>query len=176
MAREKQNIPKPNSRSIRQYKQGDWVFTRIPGCRASLQASWEGPFRISKYIPPLNYEVQDLDNTWSKLTHINNLRSYKPLPTPKPLQVQAACLVAEETKELSKVLCDGPSLVGGPCLGYSQQELDELLDKHKEVFSPTPGEAQVEPFVIKLQGDARQHQVASLSGAYTPEGGSQCRN
>ena len=153
-AREKQNIHRPNSRSIRKYKQGDLVFCRIPGCRTTLQASWEGPFRITNHIPPLNYEAQDLDNTWSKITHINNLRTYQPLPTAKPLRVQTACLVAEETQELSNVLADTPSLVGGPCLGYSQRELDELLGKHKDVFSPTPGEAQVEPFIIKLQEDA----------------------
>ena len=153
-AREKQNSYKPNSKSIRVYKPGDLVFSRIPGCRANLQASWEGPFKITKSIPPLNYEVQDMDNTWSKITHINNLRSYKPLPTPKPLQVQAACLVAEETKELAHTLSKTPSLSGGPCIGYSQQELDKLLNTYDDVFSPTPGEAKVTPFQIKLQADA----------------------
>ena len=153
-AREKQNAHSPKSRSTRKYKQGDLVFCRIPGCRATLQASWEGPFRVNKGIPPLNYEVQDLDKTWSKITHINNLRTYRPLPQPKPLRVDAACLVAEETKELSNTLSKAPALVGGPCLGYSQQELDTLLNKYNDVFSPTPGEAQVTPFKIKLQDDA----------------------
>ena len=94
IARQKQNSHSRNSRSTRVYKPDDLVFVRIPGCRANLQASWEGPFRITKSIPPLNYEIQDMDNTWSKTTHINNLRTYKPLPMPKPLQVQSAYLVA----------------------------------------------------------------------------------
>ena len=152
--REKQNTHKPNAKTIRVYKPDDLVFTRIPGCRANLQASWEGPFKITKHIPPLNYEVQDLDKTWSKVTHINNLRSYQPLPEVTTLKVDAACLVAEETAELSEALGKTPSLVGGPCLGYSQQELDELLDKNNDVFSPTPGEAQVDSFKIQLQEDA----------------------
>ena len=154
VVRQKRNAHGARSKSTRTYKPGDLVFTRIPGCRANLQASWEGPFEIIKSIPPLNYEIQDSNNTWTKITHINNLKTYKPLPTPSPLQVQAACLVAEEDKEMSRVLDSGPSLVGGPCLGYSQGEMDQLLNKYDTVFSPTPGEAQVQPFVIKIQEDA----------------------
>ena len=153
-ARVKQNTHGPGFRSTRKYIQGDLIFCRIPGCRATLQASWEGPFKIVKYIPPLNYEIQDLDETWSKVTHINNLRTYCPLPQPKPLSVNAVCLVAEDTKELSNTLAKAPVLVGGPCVGYSQQRLDALLNKYNEVFSPTPGEAQVAPFTIKLQDGA----------------------
>ena len=118
-ARLKQNTHGKYSRSDRSYKPGDMVFTRIPGCRANLQASWEGPFKIVKSVPPLNYEIQDADNTWSRVTHINNLKTYKPLPKPQPLQVQAACLVAEENSEMTQVFNKGPSLVGGPCVGYS---------------------------------------------------------
>ena len=154
VARQKQNAHGTCSRSTRSYKPGDLVFTRIPGCRANLQASWEGPFTITKSIPPLNYEIQDAENTWSRITHINNLKSYKPLPTPKQLQVGAVCLVAEENQEVSKVLDSGPSLVGGPCVGYSQGEMDQLLHNFDCVFSPTPGEAQVDAFKIKLQEDA----------------------
>ena len=76
------------------------------------------------------------------------------MPTPQPLQVQAACLVAEENSEMSKVLDKGPSLVGGPCIGYSQGEMDQLLHDNADVFSSTPGEAQVESFSIKLEQDA----------------------
>ena len=119
-----------------------------------LQASWEGPFKVLKYIPPLNYEVGDIDNTWAKVTHINNLRSYQPLPTPKSLTVNAACLVAEETNELAHTLSKTPSLVGGSCLEYSQQEMDKLLKDNEDVFSPTPGEAHVNTFTIKLHQDA----------------------
>ena len=113
IARQKQNAHGKHSRSSRTYKPGDLVFTRIPGCRANLQASWEGPFEVKKSIPPLNYEIQDAQHTWSRITHINNLKSFKPLPTPKQLHVRAVCLVAEETQGLSEVLDSGPSLVGG---------------------------------------------------------------
>ena len=154
LARNKQNSHDKHSRSNRTYKPGDLVFTRIPGCRANLHASWEGPFEVTKFIPPLNYEIQDARHTWSRVTHINNLKTFKPMPTHKPLPVQAACLVAEENSELSKVFYNGPSLVGGPCIGYSQGEMDQLLQDYADVFSSTPGEAQVEPFSIKLQQDA----------------------
>ena len=154
IARQNQNAYSKRSRSTRTYKPGDLVFTRIPGCRANLQASWEGPFKIVKSIPPLNYEIRDADNTWSRITHINNLKTFKPMPTCEPLQVQAACLVAEENTEMSKVFDNGPSLVGGPCIGYSQGEMDQLLQEYADVFSSTPGEAQVEPFSIKLEQDA----------------------
>ena len=111
VARQKQNAHGKHSRSCRKYKPGDLVFTRIPGCRANLQASWESPFEVTKSIPPLNYEIKDAQHTWSRITHINNLKSFKPLPTPKQLQVRAVCLVAEETQELSDVVNRGPSRV-----------------------------------------------------------------
>ena len=154
VVRNKQNSHSKYSRSNRTYKPGDLVFTRIPGCRANLQASWEGPFTIVKSIPPLNYEIRDADNTWSRTTHINNLKTFKPMPTCEPLQVQAACLVAEETTEMSKMFDNGPSLVGGPCIGYSQGEMDQLLHEYADVFSSKPGEAKVEPFSIRLEQDA----------------------
>ena len=149
-ARLKQNAHGSHSRSHRSYKQGDLVFTRIPGCRANLQASWEGPFEVIKFIPPLNYEIQDADHTWTRTTHINNLKSFKA----PPVKVQAASLVAEENTELTKVVDKGPSLAGGPCVGYSQGEMDQLLHDYEDVFSPTPREALVRPFEIKLQQDA----------------------
>ena len=154
VARQRQNAHGTYSRSKRSYKPGDLVYTRIPGCRANLQASWEGPFQVIKSIPPLNYEIQDPQNTWSRVTHLNNLKTYKPLLETQPVQVHTACLVAEENSELSKVVDKGPSLVGGPCLGYSQGEMDQLLEDYTDVFSSKPGEAQVEQFSIKLEKDA----------------------
>ena len=154
VARQHQNTHGKYSKSKRTYKPGDLVYTRIPGCRANLQASWEGPFEVTKSIPPLNYEIQDSQHTWSRITHLNNLKTYKPLPKPQPLQVHAACLVAEETSEMSEMFNNGPSLVGGPCVGYSQGEMDQLLQEYTDVFSSTPGEAQVQPFSIKLEQNA----------------------
>ena len=154
IARDKQNTHRLKSKSTRTYNTGDLVFVRIPGCRASLQASWEGPFKINKHIPPLNYEVQDLDLTWSKTTHINNLRKYKQLPQPEPATVQVACLVVEEPPELSQVIDKSPLLNKDLCKDFSQTKLDKVLDKYKDVFSTTPGEANVAPFSIKLQEDA----------------------
>ena len=154
IARYKQNDHKAKSRSLRTYKPGDLVFTRIPGCRAVLQASWEGPFKIIKSIPPLNYEVGDLDNTWARITHINNLRSYQPLPKPSPNLVNVACLVAEEPPELAKALEKTPLLHNDTCIDFSQTQLNKLLEEYQDIFSTTPGEANVAPFTIKLQEDA----------------------
>ena len=55
----KQKESKNRHRFTRKYKPGDLVFSRIPGCRATLQASWEGPFTIVKDVPLLNYEITD---------------------------------------------------------------------------------------------------------------------
>ena len=119
-----------------------------------LQASWEGPFKVLKHIPPLNYEVSDLDHIWARITHVNNLRTYLPLPQPKSLAAKAACPVAEESRELSHTLSKTSALTGDPCEGYSQQELDKLLTDYESVFATTPSEANVAPFHIKLQEDA----------------------
>ena len=154
LARSKQNTHKAKSRSHRKYKPGDLVFTRIPGCRAVLQVSWEGPFVIQKFLPPLNYEVSDPDHTWTKITHVNNLRNYKPLPQPKPNPVNVACLVAEEPSELSNVLQPKPLPSIVPCSDLSQATLDTVLDEYKDVFSVTLGDSVVNPFNIRLAEDA----------------------
>ena len=59
----KQNHKVNSRRKTRVYSPDDKVFVRIPGTRATLQASWEGPFLVVKHIPPLNYEVRDEANT-----------------------------------------------------------------------------------------------------------------
>ena len=156
----KQNESKNRHRFTRKYKPGDLVFSRIPGCRATLQASWEGPFTIVKYVPLLNYEITDPDKCWSKLVHINNLRSYSPLPQsshsqdPIPTAVNAVCLVAEENTELSDVLHPKPQLPDDKCNDYSQPALDSLLKAHEDIFATVPGKAKVTPFTIKLENGA----------------------
>ena len=150
----KQNSYKPSSRTTRKYNPGDLVFTRIPGCRAVLQASWEGPFTVIKHIRPLNYEVSDADNTWTRTIHINNLRTYKPLPQQNPTLVNAACLVAEEPAELSATLNPKPLPQIVSCTDFSQDTLEALLDKYQDVFSTMPGNAHVEEFQIQLADGA----------------------
>ena len=154
LARTKQNSHTAKSRSLRKYNPGDLVFTRIPGCRAVLQASWEGPFEVQRFLPPLNYEVSDPDRTWIKIIHVNNLRSCKPLPQPKPNPVNVACLVAEEPAELSSILNPKPLPSIVTCSDFSQPALDVVLDNYKDVFSTTPGDAVVAPFTIRLAEDA----------------------
>ena len=119
LARTKQNRHTAKSRSLRKYNPGDLVFTRIPGCRAVLQASWEGPFEVQRFLPPLNYEVSNPDRTWIKIIHVNNMRSYKPLPQPKPNPVNVACLVAEKPAELSSILNPKPLPSIVPCSDFS---------------------------------------------------------
>ena len=148
----KQNSHKPKQKSKRNYKPGDKVFSRIPGCRATLQASWEGPFLITKFVPPLNYEISDVDKTWAKTVHINNLRSYNPLPKPPEIPVNATCLVAEEPLELHTTLNPQSNIVQSP--DFSQPAIDSLLADNQDVFATIPGKAQVSPFTIKLEEGA----------------------
>ena len=138
----KQNESKNRHRFTRKYKPGDLVFSRIPGCTATLQASWEGPFTIVKYVPLLNYEITNPDKCWSKLVHINNLRSYSPLPQSS---------VAEENTELSDVLHPKPQLSDDKCNDFSQPALDSLLKAHEDIFATVLGKAKVTPFTIKLE-------------------------
>ena len=136
------------------------MFSRIPGGRATLQASWEGPFTIVKYVQLLNYEITNPDKCCSKLVHINNLRSYSPLPQsshsqdPIPTAVNAVCLVAEENTELSDVLHPKPQLPDDKCNDYSRPALDSLLKANEDIFATVPGKAKVTPFTIKLENGA----------------------
>ena len=157
ICKKKQNQKVNGRRKIRSYSPGDKVFVRIPGTRAALQASWEGPFSIIKHIPPLNYEVRDDSGSWTRTVHINNIRTFKPdslLPPNKPLVVNAANIVAEETSEMSHVF-EPADKVQTHCIGFEQAQLDAFLDDNQDLFASVPGTAKVQPFTIKLQPDAK---------------------
>ena len=108
---------------------------------------------VNKRLPPLNYEIRDIDKTWTKIIHVNNLRTYKPLPLPNPTLVNATCLVAEEPAELTAALNPKPPAEIVPCSDYSQESLENLVDNHRDVFT-TPGSAKVENFEIHLEQGA----------------------
>ena len=85
-----------------------------------------------------------------------NIRTFKPhslLPPNKPLVVNAANVVAEETAEMSLVF-EPAEKAQTHCIGFEQAQLDAFLDENQDLFASVPGTAKVEPFTIKLQPDA----------------------
>ena len=157
LSKKKQNQKVNGRRKVRSYSTDDKVFVRIPGTRAALQASWEGPFSIAKHIPPLNYEVRDDSGTWTRTVHLNNIRSFKPaslIPFNNPLVVNAANVVAEETLEMSHVL-EPAETEHIHCPGFDQAQIDAFKQNNQDLLASVPGTANVEHFTIKLAPDAK---------------------
>ena len=153
----KQNQKVNSRRKTRVYNPNDKVFVRIPGTRAALQASWEGPFSVVKHIPPLNYEVRDDSNTWTRTVHLNNIRSFKPasfIPPSNSLVVQAANVVAEETLEMSHVL-EPVQTEYAHCPDFDQAQIDAFKKNNQDSLAVIPRTAKVEPHTIKLAPDAK---------------------
>jgi hypothetical protein len=65
------------------FKEGDlvWYFSpqRTKGVSMKLKHPWQGPFRITKVMGPLNVEITSLDNRNrpAEIVHITKLKQYK---------------------------------------------------------------------------------------------------
>ena len=157
LSKTKQNKKINSKRKIRKYKVNDKVFVRIPGTRAALQASWEGPFLIAKHVPPLNYEVTDDAGTWTRTVHLNNIRSYKPTSFISPnnlLTINAANVVAEETTELSHII-EPTEPEYARCSDFDESQIELFKHNNQDSFVAVPCTANVEPHTIKLVPDAK---------------------
>ena len=157
LSKNKQNHKVNGRRKVRSYKPEDKVFVRIPGTRAALQASWEGPFSIVKHIPPLNYEVRDEASTWTRTVHLNNIRSFKPallIPPNIPLTVDAANIVAEETLEMSHVI-EPAQTEYAHCPDFDLAQIEAFKHDNQDSLAVIPRTANVEPHTIKLAPNAK---------------------
>ncbi len=114
---------------------GDSVLMRIPGLHAALQASWEGPYQVVERVSRVTYKVSKGDGHPVKIAHINNLKDY----SPRPVEVNAVTLVAEDTGIGNDLLECSPLLSKDKCPGFNGRELECLLDEMSDFFSETPG-------------------------------------
>ena len=143
MARKKRSASLNKHASNRSYEPGSLVLTRIPGTRASLSASWEGPFEVVSCLNKVNYDIKDPNSNRTKTVHLNNIRTYdtrtqsinKPI---QPLIVRSACFVAEEDQTLTKIVNKPSYNLKQSCENFSQRQLNDMLHGNDDVFDIVP--------------------------------------
>ncbi len=74
---------------------------RVPGMHATLEASWEGPYKVKEKLSKVNYHITDLDGRISKVVHINHTKRY----TTRLAQLSFICMVAEEDELMNQKKC-----------------------------------------------------------------------
>ncbi len=139
-----------STRVDRTYKLGDLVLVKVPGRSGAFQCSWEGPFPVEAVLSRVNYQVR------GKTAHVNNRKTYR------ERQVARVAIAEQENECEKKGLFEGE-----PCRGYNSQQLEELLRKHEDTFSASPGLCRNRECVIHIRDDALLsvcRSVESLSG------------
>jgi len=153
IARKKRTDSLNKHASDRSYEPGSQVLTRILGARASLSASWEGPFEVVSCLNKVNYDIKDPNSYWTKTVHLN-MRTYDKHTESinklvLPLIVRSACFVAEKDQSLTELPDKVPNSVQS-CEHLSQEQINDIVHDNKEVFDTVPGDATVHPFTIIL--------------------------
>jgi len=119
----------------RQLDVGDQVLLRIPGMHASLQASWDGPYKVVSKVSRVTYRVSKGADHPIRLAHINNLKNY----SERPKCVFAATLMAEDTGIDATLLHPSPLLGPDKCVDFNQKQLNDTLTSMSNAFSNNPG-------------------------------------
>ncbi len=120
------------TRSDRKLSKGDVVYMRIPGRQGAFKASWEGPFTVEEVLSRVNYRlVGNGLPARGRVVHLNNIK----LTHTEVAKVYRAC-VAEHDERLDE---KPKRLSEEKCHGYSEAELEDVLDRNGRVFSDSPG-------------------------------------
>ncbi len=107
------------NKSERELVVGSEVLLRVPGLHGALQASWEGPYKVTEKLSRVNYRVCKGEGRPERIVHINNTKTYKP----RVASVNSVCIVAEENTEMSEMWDNKSVLCDEKCDGYDEGEL-----------------------------------------------------
>ena len=157
----KQNLKKSQRRmkkwydrdvQVRVFRPGEKVLVLLPCTGNPLRARYFGPYEVESKVNDLNYIVKTPGRRKSRqLCHINMIKVYvnreddpiQPVACTVPLPVSNAeqIDVAAHSMKLknSDVLADLGSKIGH-LKEDQQQELSEVFDKYKDIFSDVPGQ------------------------------------
>ncbi len=120
----------------REFDVGSEVLLRVPGLKAALSASWEGPYVISQKVSRVTYRIKKPESEHERIAHINNLKRY--CAGEKLKLVAGISVVAEEDVEMEKWV-ERKILGSALCDGYCEEEIGNCLERHSECFSNKPG-------------------------------------
>ena len=111
---------------------GDDVLLLLPSSTKKFTAHWQGPYKVTRQIGKVNYEILMPDKGQKQVFHANHLRRWQ-----KRAEVNEDGDKMEEcqwTANSTDQIQYGPQLLAG-----RREEIDRLLSKFERVPRNTPG-------------------------------------
>ncbi|KAG5847077.1 hypothetical protein ANANG_G00122120 [Anguilla anguilla] len=119
---------------VREFKPGDKVMVLVPTHECKFLAKWHGPYEVTEKTGPVNYKVrQPGRRRTTQIYHVNLLKRWYEAEQP-PAQALAAHLSPQVTPEVT---------MGQQLTTHQVQDLRELLDRNRDVFSDLPGRTSI---------------------------------
>ena len=122
----------------REFQAGDQVLILLPTDTKKLRAQWQGPYKVTKRIGRVNYQVRLHDRRKQlRVFHINMLRKWH--------QPQSENYLVQEVNESDEIPVwqeEGKSapIIGDQLSNEQRQDVKELLAKFEKVFDEKPGQ------------------------------------
>ncbi|KAL6474770.1 hypothetical protein MHYP_G00158100 [Metynnis hypsauchen] len=116
----------------REFQPGDRVLVLVPTTTCKFLATWQGPYTVREKVGPVNYRLDQPGRRKSQqVYHINLLKRWvEPVP-------RLSGFAAAETPARAEIQW------GEELSPAQRQELAELVEQFRDVFSATPGRTQV---------------------------------
>ena len=132
------------------FVEGDEVLVLLPESKKSLEAKWQGPFRVMRKVSDLNYEVDVGGSRKSLRTyHVNLLRKWKS----RQETVMYVDHLLEDSEVASPVSLTWEDVVLSDKLSKGEvEQLRELLKEFSSSFSDRPRVTDVIEHHIGVQG------------------------
>ena len=112
------------------------VLVRTPNLSGKLDDLWDGPFKITRKISSVTYELAVPDRrSKRRMAHINMLKAWNP-PDASLLGMVVVAEEEDEGQEQGKVLAELPAL-----MGRQNDEVGALLAEYNDVVRQEVGRA-----------------------------------
>lgn len=119
---------------VREFKPGDRVMVLIPTSECKFLAKWHGPYEVVERTGPVNYKVKQPGRRQvTQIYHVNLLKRWH-----DPGQALEPVFLIPPVPQVQPEVPLGSQLTP-----RQRQELQELVGRHREVFSDTPGRTSV---------------------------------
>ena len=127
----------------RQFEVGEEILVLLPTSTSKLKKQWAGPYKITRKLNEVDYEVDTGRRVKKKrIYHVNLLRAWE-----QPVHIAAMAGVEEEPGgdvqglDIVNKSNDVAQITFGNQLSQAQlKQAQELVGKHLKVFSSVPGE------------------------------------
>ena len=156
-AQEKQKRWYDKKARNRELEEGQQVLVLLPSNQKKIHAAWQGPYKITKKVGTVDYEVDMHDKKKRRrIFHINML---KPWYTPENVTYSMTEVDNDEddsAEDIQQPFEDSEEklYINKELPAGQQEQMKELLDEYRDVLSSIPGKTELVKHKIEV-GDAK---------------------